>query len=178
MPRAADVLTIENSRSGDEMIAALATYGYSRDLGAASRSACPPQSASRSRAMATCPSLQNLVLSRRRRRKLALWRNCLTRHLDIAFLAPGPGVYDVHSPAVPPVDALRAKIKQFVDTGVLAGHPERLWINPDCGLKTRDWVEVLLFRCQTLLTSAARSRACHHPALQGSLRAAAASQAW
>ena len=30
----ADVLTIENSRSGDEMIAALAKYGYSRDLGA------------------------------------------------------------------------------------------------------------------------------------------------
>jgi hypothetical protein len=29
----ADVLTIENSRSGDEMIAALAAYGYSRDLG-------------------------------------------------------------------------------------------------------------------------------------------------
>ena len=51
-------------------------------------------------------------------------------------------MYDVHSPAVPPVDALRAKIKQFVDTGVLSGHPERLWINPDCGLKTRDWVEV------------------------------------
>ena len=51
-------------------------------------------------------------------------------------------MYDVHSPAVPPVDALRAKIKQFVDTGILPGHPERLWINPDCGLKTRDWVEV------------------------------------
>ena len=54
----------------------------------------------------------------------------------------GPGVYDVHSPAVPPVEGLRGKIKQFVDTGVLSGHPERLWINPDCGLKTRDWVEV------------------------------------
>ena len=51
-------------------------------------------------------------------------------------------MYDVHSPAVPPVDALRSKIKQFVDTGVLAGHPDRLWVNPDCGLKTRDWVEV------------------------------------
>ena len=57
----------------------------------------------------------------------------------------GPGVYDVHSPAVPPVDALRSKIKQFVDTGVLAGHPERLWVNPDCGLKTRDWVEARPF---------------------------------
>ena len=50
-------------------------------------------------------------------------------------------MYDVHSPAVPPVDVLRSKIKQFIDTGVLAGHPDRLWVNPDCGLKTRDWVE-------------------------------------
>lgn len=46
------------------------------------------------------------------------------------------------SPAVPPVDALRAKVKSFVDTGILGGHPERLWVNPDCGLKTRDWPEV------------------------------------
>ena len=45
------------------------------------------------------------------------------------------------SPAVPPVDALRSKIKSFVDTGILGGHPERLWVNPDCGLKTRDWPE-------------------------------------
>ena len=37
VPAAADVLTIENSRSGDEMIAALASYGYSRDLGATMR---------------------------------------------------------------------------------------------------------------------------------------------
>jgi methionine synthase II (cobalamin-independent) len=65
-----------------------------------------------------------------------------TRLMFFASCAAGPGVYDVHSPAVPPVDALRAKIKQFVDTGVLEGQPERLWINPDCGLKTRDWVEV------------------------------------
>jgi 5-methyltetrahydropteroyltriglutamate--homocysteine methyltransferase len=43
---------------------------------------------------------------------------------------------------VPPVDALRAKVKSFVDTGILSGRPERLWVNPDCGLKTRDWPEV------------------------------------
>ena len=61
-------------------------------------------------------------------------------------------MYDVHSPAVPPVDVLRSKIKQFVDTGVLAGHPDRLWVNPDCGLKTRDWVEVCS-SCITPLTS-------------------------
>jgi Cobalamin-independent synthase, Catalytic domain len=43
---------------------------------------------------------------------------------------------------VPPVDALRAKVKSFVDTGILSGHPDRLWVNPDCGLKTCDWPEV------------------------------------
>lgn len=53
------------------------------------------------------------------------------------------------SPAVPPVDALRAKVKSFVDTGILGGRPERLWVNPDCGLKTRDWPEVTAgFRVQ------------------------------
>jgi len=39
---AADVLTIENSRSGDEMIAALALYGYKRDLGATLRQLIHP----------------------------------------------------------------------------------------------------------------------------------------
>lgn len=62
---------------------------------------------------------------------------------------------------MPPVDALRAKVKSFVDTGILGGHPERLWVNPDCGLKTRDWPEVgtlinsLYFRCCVLLRPAA-----------------------
>ena len=76
-------------------------------------------------------------------------------HLTSDPISPaGPGVYDVHSPAVPPVDGLRTKIKQFVDTGVLSGHPERLWINPDCGLKTRDWVEV----CSSLAPNTKRAR--------------------
>lgn len=82
----ADVLTIENSRSGDEMIKVLSKFGYSRDI--------------------------------------------------------GPGVYDVHSPAVPTVGSLGAKVKSFVDTGILEGRTDRLWVNPDCGLKTRDWPEV------------------------------------
>lgn len=55
---AADVLTIENSRSDDEMVRALAAYGYGRDV--------------------------------------------------------GPGVYDVHSPVVPPVDFLERKIRVIV----------------------------------------------------------------
>ncbi len=83
----ADVLTIENSRSGDEMVVALAKYGYGRDLGA--------------------------------------------------------GVYDVHSPVVPTVEFMKAKIAGQVATGILAGHMDRLWVNPDCGLKTREWAQVL-----------------------------------
>lgn len=79
----ADVLTIENSRSGDEMLRALAGYGYSRDI--------------------------------------------------------GPGVYDIHSPVVPETSTMLGRIKLFIECGLA---PERLWVNPDCGLKTRKWSEV------------------------------------
>ena len=33
--------------------------------------------------------------------------------------------------------------RSFLATGVLSGHPDRLWVNPDCGLKTRAWPETL-----------------------------------
>ena len=49
----------------------------------------------------------------------------------------GPGVYDIHSPNVPEVD-------RMVDLMRAAAEripPGRLWVNPDCGLKTRDWPE-------------------------------------
>jgi 5-methyltetrahydropteroyltriglutamate--homocysteine methyltransferase len=49
----------------------------------------------------------------------------------------GPGVYDIHSPRIPSVDEmvdLMEKAAQFIPI-------ERLWVNPDCGLKTRDWSE-------------------------------------
>ena len=52
----------------------------------------------------------------------------------------GPGVYDIHSPRVPTVDAMEALMKRAM-TVVPA---ERLWINPDCGLKTRGWDETKL----------------------------------
>ncbi|GJQ14670.1 hypothetical protein GpartN1_g6461.t1 [Galdieria partita] len=80
----ADVLTIENSRSDDAMLRALAKYGYARDI--------------------------------------------------------GPGVYDVHSPAVPSTEFLVKKLEGFKKSGIPL---ERLWINPDCGLKTRQWEEVI-----------------------------------
>jgi 5-methyltetrahydropteroyltriglutamate--homocysteine methyltransferase len=55
----------------------------------------------------------------------------------------GAGVYDVHSPVVPTVDAMRDKLRQARAAGLHADAPERLWVVPDCGLKTRTWEEVL-----------------------------------
>ena len=50
----------------------------------------------------------------------------------------GPGIYDIHSPNVPSVEEIGALLQQ-----ALARIPaERLWVNPDCGLKTRRWAEV------------------------------------
>ena len=83
----ADVLTIENSRSGNEMIKALAVYGYGRDI--------------------------------------------------------GPGCYDVHSPVTPSVEFLVDKLRSFLATGILDGDATRIHVNPDCGLKTRRWEEVI-----------------------------------
>jgi 5-methyltetrahydropteroyltriglutamate--homocysteine methyltransferase len=51
----------------------------------------------------------------------------------------GPGVYDVHSPHVPAVGEMAASIEQALRT-IPA---DRLWVNPDCGLKTRGWEEVV-----------------------------------
>jgi 5-methyltetrahydropteroyltriglutamate--homocysteine methyltransferase len=52
----------------------------------------------------------------------------------------GPGVYDIHSPRVPTVAEMAALLRAA--SSVLA--PQQLWVNPDCGLKTRDWPEVEL----------------------------------
>jgi 5-methyltetrahydropteroyltriglutamate--homocysteine methyltransferase len=49
----------------------------------------------------------------------------------------GPGVYDIHSPNVPEVDWMVALMKKAASRLPR----ERLWVNPDCGLKTRGWVE-------------------------------------
>ncbi|ATB69231.1 5-methyltetrahydropteroyltriglutamate-- homocysteine methyltransferase [Sulfurospirillum diekertiae] len=49
----------------------------------------------------------------------------------------GPGVYDIHSPRVPSVEEMSEQIKACLQ--VLP--KEQLWINPDCGLKTRGWSE-------------------------------------
>ena len=50
----------------------------------------------------------------------------------------GPGVYDIHSPRVPSVEEIATSLREALD----AVPAQRLWVNPDCGLKTRDPVEV------------------------------------
>ncbi|KAG2448374.1 hypothetical protein HYH02_006956 [Chlamydomonas schloesseri] len=98
----ADVLTIENSRSDNAMMAALAAAGYGRDI--------------------------------------------------------GPGVYDVHSPVVPSVEFIKSRIRSFIDSGILSGRYDRVWVNPDCGLKTRGWPETIA-ALRNMVTAAAEARA-------------------
>ncbi len=50
----------------------------------------------------------------------------------------GPGVYDIHSPRVPSVDEMARSLR----AALRAVPPQRLWVNPDCGLKTRNADEV------------------------------------
>ena len=51
----------------------------------------------------------------------------------------GPGVYDIHSPNIP----TQAHIEQLMRKAAERIPAERLWVNPDCGLKTRQWSEVI-----------------------------------
>lgn len=51
----------------------------------------------------------------------------------------GPGVYDIHSPNIPTEQHIVNLMKKAAER-VPA---ERLWVNPDCGLKTRQWAEVI-----------------------------------
>jgi len=77
----ADVITIETSRSGAELLGAFADFAYPNEI--------------------------------------------------------GPGVWDIHSPRVPSVEEMLELME-----GALKVLPVRnLWVNPDCGLKTRGWEE-------------------------------------
>lgn len=49
----------------------------------------------------------------------------------------GPGVYDIHSPRVPSEQEIKDRISEMLTYL----KPEQLWVNPDCGLKTRQWKE-------------------------------------
>ncbi|HRQ32519.1 MAG TPA: hypothetical protein PLM89_05395, partial [Anaerolineales bacterium] len=51
----------------------------------------------------------------------------------------GPGIYDIHSPNIPAQDAMEALLESAAKVVPL----DQLWVNPDCGLKTRRWEEVV-----------------------------------
>lgn len=51
----------------------------------------------------------------------------------------GPGVWDIHSPRVPSTD----EMLQLIRAALKVIPTERVWVNPDCGLKTRRWEEVI-----------------------------------
>ena len=74
----------------------------------------------------------------------------------------GPGVYDIHSPRIPEkqeIVALLRKALQFLSA-------EQLWVNPDCGLKTRKWEEVR--PALATMVEAARDLRAGEPAPAGS----------
>lgn len=68
--------------------------------------------------------------------------------------AVGPGVYDIHSPRVPSLE----EIERLLDEAEARIPRERLWVNPDCGLKTRRWEEVVP-ALEHLVEAARRRRA-------------------
>ena len=66
----------------------------------------------------------------------------------------GPGVYDIHSPRIPDAD----EIERLLAAAEHRIPRERLWVNPDCGLKTRRWEEVLP-ALEAMMEAARRRRA-------------------
>ena len=51
----------------------------------------------------------------------------------------GPGVYDIHSPRIPEM----GEMLELLEKACLVINPQQLWVNPDCGLKTRGWPEAV-----------------------------------
>jgi 5-methyltetrahydropteroyltriglutamate--homocysteine methyltransferase len=66
----------------------------------------------------------------------------------------GPGLYDIHSPRVPAADEMSELLQRALEV-VPA---ERLWVNPDCGLKTRGWPETEA-ALKTMVATARAARA-------------------
>jgi 5-methyltetrahydropteroyltriglutamate--homocysteine methyltransferase len=77
----------------------------------------------------------------------------------------GPGVYDVHSPRVPTVEEIEALL-QRAERHIPRS---RLWVNPDCGLKTRTWEQVEL-ALEHLVAAAVRRRRAAPPPPPGDPR--------
>lgn len=65
--------------------------------------------------------------------------------------ALGPGVYDIHSPRVPHADEMRLLLERALQVMPI----DQLWVNPDCGLKTRGWLETRA--ALTAMVAAARA---------------------
>jgi len=61
----------------------------------------------------------------------------------------GPGIYDIHSPRVPP----KEEMTQLLRRALSVVPAERLWVNPDCGLKTRGWEETEAALSQMVATA-------------------------
>lgn len=61
----------------------------------------------------------------------------------------GPGLYDIHSPRVP----AQAEMQELLQRALKVVPAERLWINPDCGLKTRGWPETEAALAQMVATA-------------------------
>jgi 5-methyltetrahydropteroyltriglutamate--homocysteine methyltransferase len=66
----------------------------------------------------------------------------------------GPGVYDIHSPRVPSAEEIRALIERAASVVAV----DKLWVNPDCGLKTRGWPETRE-ELRNMVTAARHERA-------------------
>ena len=73
----------------------------------------------------------------------------------------GPGVYDIHSPNIPTVQ----QIVSLMEKAAERIPAERLWVNPDCGLKTRQWAEVIP-ALQNMVAAARQLRAQTEPQLE------------
>ncbi|HAD44166.1 MAG TPA: 5-methyltetrahydropteroyltriglutamate--homocysteine S-methyltransferase, partial [Plesiomonas shigelloides] len=69
----------------------------------------------------------------------------------------GPGVYDIHSPNIPPVEWIQDLLRKAAEKIP----PARLWVNPDCGLKTRGWEETRLALAN--MVQAARELRAEYP---------------
>jgi 5-methyltetrahydropteroyltriglutamate--homocysteine methyltransferase len=67
----------------------------------------------------------------------------------------GPGVYDIHSPRVPS----ETEMADLLARALQVLRPDQLWVNPDCGLKTRGWPEVSeALKSMVSVAKAARER--------------------
>jgi len=66
----------------------------------------------------------------------------------------GPGIYDIHSPRVPAVDEMTS----LLTVAARRVPADQLWVNPDCGLKTRKWPEVRL-AIENMVAAAQAARA-------------------